>query len=87
MNENIDPTELGLAPRTIIEKVDEKILAIVINRKSRIIMADGRKIAEKVEKILQKKPGMKVALKVPNAPVCSKTLQFLENLGIQVIRE
>jgi hypothetical protein len=87
MNENIDPTELGLAPRTIIKKVDEKTLAIVINRKSRIIMADGRKIAEKVEKILQKRPGMKVVLKVPNAPVCSKTLQYLESLGIQVIRE
>lgn len=87
MNKQIDPYEFGLPSRTVIEKVDEKTLAIVINRKSRIIMADGKKIAEKVEKVLQKKPGMKVALKVPNAPVCSKTLQYLENLGIQVIKE
>ena len=87
MNKQIDPTELGLPPRTVVEQIDEKTLAIVINRKSRIIMADGKKIVEKVESIQKRKAGMKVTLKVPNAPVCSKTAQYFNNKGIQIITE
>ena len=87
MSKQIDPREYGLPPRTVIEQIDANTLAIVVNRKSRIIMADGRKIVEKMEKILKRKTGGKVMLKVPNAPVCSKTLQYLQDQEIQVITE
>jgi len=87
MYDIIDPSELGLPPRTIIEKIDEETLAIVILRKSRIIMSDGMKITKKVESIRDKKPGMNVVLKVPNAPICSKTLQYLEGVDIHIIKE
>ena len=40
----IDPTSLGLPSRTTVEEIDSNTLAIVIQRKSRIIMADGIKI-------------------------------------------
>ncbi len=65
------------------EQVDPKCYTIVIDRKSRIIMADGRKIAEKAGKIKATEPGAEVVLKT-TAPVCSKTLAFLAELGIAI---
>ena len=86
MTNYIDPQSLGLLPRTVVEEIDTKTLAIVINRKSRIIMADGRKILAKAEKIKQAKPGCKVVLKT-TAPLCKKTLQYFADHGIGVIRQ
>ena len=85
MNKNIDPESLGLSSRTTVEVMDPDTWAIVINRKSRIIMADGRKIIDSATKIKKTKPDKKVILKT-TAPVCSKTLQFLADQGIEVIR-
>lgn len=86
MNRTIDPREFGLPARTVLEQVDSDIIAIVMMRKSRIIMADGRKILAKAEKIRQARPEVEVQL-ITAAPVCSKTLQFLTGQGIQVIQE
>lgn len=72
MNKQINPTELGLPPRTIVEQIDKNTLSIVINRKSRIIMVDGRKIVEKVNSIQEKRAEMKVIVKILNAPVCKQ---------------
>jgi hypothetical protein len=58
---------------------------IVINRKSRVIMADGRKIVEKAARIRKARPGVGVALKT-SAPVCGKTAFFLKGEGIRLIR-
>ncbi len=77
----IDPKEFGLHARTVLEQVDEHTVALVMDRKSRIIMADGRKIVEKVEKIQKARPRVSVVLKT-SAPVCSKTLAFLDKAGI-----
>jgi hypothetical protein len=85
MNPAVDPRISGLPPRTSIEQIDPNTLAIVRNRKSRIIMADGRKILAKAEKIKKAKPGCRIMLKT-TAPVCSKTLQFLEGQGVAVVR-
>ena len=85
VTENIDPESLGLSSRTTVEIIDPHTWAIVINRKSRIIMADGRKINDNVTKIKKTKPGKKVILKT-TAPVCSKTVQFLADQGIEVVR-
>ena len=85
MNPAVDPRISGLPPRTSIEQIDSNTLAIVINRKSRIIMADGRKILAKAAKIRAATPGCSVVLKT-TAPVCSKTLQFLEEQEVAVVR-
>lgn len=83
MTKRIDPIEFGLTARTLLEQIDSNTIGIVMLRKSRIIMADGRKILEKAGKIKQVLPGSAVILRT-SAPVCSKTLRFLEDEGIQV---
>ena len=49
-------------------------------------MADGRKILDKSATIKEAKPGCQIMLKT-TAPVCSKTLKFLADQGIKVIRD
>lgn len=83
MTSYLNPQSLGLTPRTVVEVVDPDTIAIVIKRKSRIIMADGQKILAKAEKIKSAKPGSKIILKT-SAPVCGKTLQFLADNNIEV---
>jgi hypothetical protein len=83
MTKRIDPIEFGLTARTLLVQIDSNTIGIVMLRKSRIIMADGRKILEKAGKIKQVLPGSSVILRT-SAPVCSKTLRFLEDEGIQV---
>ncbi len=79
----LDPQSLGLPPRTIVTEIAPDTIAIVINRKSRVVMADGKKIVAKADKIKKTKPGRKVMLKT-SAPLCSKTLLFLADNGIEV---
>ncbi len=81
----LSPKAFGLPPRTVLEKLDEKTITIVIDRKSRIIMADGRKILEKVKIIQKAQPGTSVVLKT-TAPVCSKTTRLLKEEGVGLIR-
>ena len=81
----IDPISLGLPSRTIVEEIDNNTLAIVIQRKSRIIMADGLKILAKSAQIKSARPGVTVLLKTAT-PICSKTLKFFKKEGLEVIR-
>ena len=85
MTDFLDPKSLGLHPRLLVAEIDKNTLAIIINRKSRIIMADGRKILANATKIKNSLSGKWVRVKT-TAPVCSKTLQFLGNQGIEVIK-
>ena len=85
MTQYVDPISLGLPAKTTVEAVDRNTLAIVITRKSRIIIADGIKILAKVNTIKTAKPGMNVILKT-NTPICSKTLQLFEKKELNVIR-
>jgi hypothetical protein len=79
----LDPKKFGLHYSTVLEEIDEQTMALVMNRKSRIVMADGKKILDKVQKIQHKKPGVRVLLKT-SAPVCSKTLALLAEQGVKV---
>ena len=63
MNTRLDPKEFGLPARTVIEQFEGDIIALVIDRKSRIIMGDGKKILEKLRKIKDTHPQVKVSLK------------------------
>ncbi|MDH3974888.1 MAG: hypothetical protein OEV42_11465 [Deltaproteobacteria bacterium] len=80
----IDPKQFGLDGRTVIEKDDEGCFSIVINRKSPVIMADGRKIMDKVDKIKSVRPGAAVNLRT-RAPLCSKTRVYLEKQGVRIL--
>ena len=80
----VDPGEFGLSARTILEDGGQGQLIIVIDRKSRLIMADGRKIVTKAEKIRALRPETTILLQT-TAPLCSKTKSFLEENGIGVI--
>ena len=85
MTKKIDPKQFGIPGKTVIEKLDDNHYVLVIDRKSRIIMADGRKIVEKAEKIKKVKPGVRISLK-SSAPVCSKTIPYLAEQGIDLIK-
>ncbi len=84
MTEKVDASEFGLTPRTHLEREAGNRFVLVINRKSRLIMADGRRIAENADKIKSVQPGCKVSLKT-KAPVCSKTKVFLSEIDIDII--
>jgi len=84
MTDTIDPIQFGLPSRTVLQQIDENTIAIVINRKSRIIMADGQKILDKAAAIQATSPAVTVALKT-TASMCSKTKVFLEEAGVRVL--
>ncbi len=79
----LNPQQFNLPARTLLEQIDDKTIAIVLNRKSRIILADGRKILAKARKIKESQSSITVVLKT-TAPVCSKTIKFLEAEGIEI---
>jgi hypothetical protein len=85
MIKKIDPKIYGLPPRTILMKRDSGEFILVINRKSRIIMKDALAILKKVEKIKEKVPNASVALET-NAPVCSKSIKFLEEKDVDILK-
>ena len=79
----VNPKEFGLPARTVIENLDDATLALVIDRKSRIIMTDGRNILDKAKKISKVRPNVHIVVKT-TAPVCSKTAKFLAEHNITV---
>jgi hypothetical protein len=84
VKKNIDPKIFGLPNRTVIEEVSINHYALVIVRKSRIIMADGEKFVQMAKAMKEILPGMKVSLKSA-APVCTKTIDFLAEHGIKLL--
>ena len=78
----IDPKLFGLHHTTRLEQTAEKEFVLVINRKSRIIMADGRKILAKAARIRAKVPGATIRLRT-TAPVCSRTAALLQASNVE----
>ena len=85
MTEQVDPKFYGLPPRTVLMKRAYSEFILVINRKSRIIMKDALTILKKVEKIKEKIQGASVILET-SAPVCSKSIKFLKENGVDIIK-
>ena len=79
----VDPKKFDLHPSTRIEQSGKNRYAIVIDRKSRIVMKDGEKIMDRAAKIQKQVPGARIHLKT-SAPVCSKTRLFLKEKGITI---
>jgi hypothetical protein len=86
MLKDLSPKQFNLPARTVLEQIDDNTIALVISRKSRIIMSDGHKIIEKAQKIRIALPSTTVVLKT-TAPVCSKTEAFLQKAGIALIQD
>jgi hypothetical protein len=84
MRDKIDPVALGLHVRTSVIKIDDNHLALVKDRKSRIIMNDGMKILKNAETTWKTHPGIRISVKTA-APVCSKTRAFLKQRGIEIL--
>ena len=59
---------------------------LVINRKSRIVMKDALGVLKKAEKIKGKIPKASLTLET-SAPVCSKSIKFLKEKGIDISKE
>ena len=83
MSPFIDPKTFGLHPPPRIEKTDENRFTIVIQRKSRLVMQDGRNILSKIEQIKSRLDNARVDVRT-TAPVCSKTKAFLKEAGINI---
>ena len=79
--EKISANDFGLNSRVNLIRVDDHI-GIVIDRKSRIIMNDGRKILEQAKNI-NKILTTKIRL-YTSAPVCGKTIEFLKKNDITI---
>jgi hypothetical protein len=84
MNKFIDPKLFSLPPSTKLKQVGSNQFDIIIQRKSRIIMKDGKGVVAKVDKIKHHVPKAKISLRT-SAPVCSKTKVFLKERGISVL--
>ena len=82
-NSDACPAPYGLPKRTVLEEYNGGI-ALVIDRKSRLVMADGRRILEKVLTLREQVGDTPVVLKT-TAPVCSKTKLFLAEQGLTII--
>jgi len=84
MAKSVDPKKFGIHPSTKLEQSGNKSFAIVIDRKSRLIMKDGEKILDKTSKIKSSVNGAEIHIRT-TAPVCSKTKKMLEDHDILII--
>jgi len=83
MRNRIDATRYGLSSRVVLEEENGGVF-IVKRIKSRIIMKDGRKILEQAQQIKSIEPNIKISLAI-SGPICSKTVAFLLENGIEVL--
>jgi len=78
-----DPREFGLDGNTVLEWVDDHTLALVMDRKTRILLADGKRILAKVDKIHAVRADTDIVIRT-SAPVCSKAVSFLDKSGVLI---
>ena len=79
----INPQKYKLSTRTALFKRANEII-IVMDRKSRIIMKDGQRIADQSRFIQAVEPRISIAV-ATSAPVCSKTRAYLNKKGVALL--
>ncbi len=84
MAKRIDPGEFNLPARTVLEEDQDGQLTLVLDRKSRVIMSDGRRIVAKAETIRLNRKCQSINLRT-TAPICSKTARYLTENNIKII--
>ena len=80
----INPKKYNLSSRIILKENPKGQMFLIIDRKSRIIMKDGNRILEIIQKI-QTKEKNKIPTVLTSAPVCGKTREFLNENKIEII--
>jgi len=85
MKKQIDPAIFNLPSRSLIEETSENSFTIVMEKRSRIVMKDAEKVLEKAKKIKERFPTALVGLRI-SGPICSKSVNFLAEHGIEVTR-
>ena len=80
---NLNPKEYGLSSRARLVQDSSGAISIVIDRKSRVVMKDGHRIVEQVQKI-RSADGKAIISVLTSAPVCSKTRAFLNERSISI---
>lgn len=77
----LNPKMFGLSPRLDIRQMNDGSIVLIKDRKSRIIMKDGRQVVSQMKAIRKVFPDKKVTF-FTTTPVCSKTKNFLKENGI-----
>jgi|AP95_1055475.scaffolds.fasta_scaffold01783_4 hypothetical protein len=80
---NIDPRKYNLSHRIRLLQNNSGDLFIYVDRKSRLIMKDGKRIHELVKSIQSVEKARKISV-LTSAPVCSKTRQYLAEQKINI---
>ena len=80
----INPKKYNLSSRIILKENPKGQMFLIIDRKSRIVMKDGNRILEIIQKIQAKEKNKRPTV-LTNAPVCSKTREFLNENKIEII--
>ena len=80
----IEAKMFGLSPRTMLGQYADNHLVLIKDRKSRVIMNDGRQILKQIQMIQNSKLNLKISL-ATNAPVCSKTTRLLKEKRIEIL--
>ena len=83
-SKRIDSRNFNLPARTVLEEDPAGQLTMVLDRKSRIIMADGRRIVAQAEQIRINGSGQPINLRT-TAPICSKTARYLTANNIKIV--
>ncbi len=81
----LDPLDYGLAKRTKIVEISNNHIAILKQRKSRIIMKDGLQIMEIVNKIRSVNTKLNISL-IISGPLCSKTRKYLSDNDVAIMQ-
>ena len=79
----LDPKVFNLSNRVNIQENDKKEVFFIIERTSRIIMKDGRRIFIQSQIVKEKRPNVRFFL-MTSAPVCSKTIKYLKQREIEI---
>jgi len=83
MKKAVDPKSFGLHPKTHIEQTGSNRYVIIIRRKSRIVMKDGKNLLTKIAQIKSHIPDSTIDVQT-TAPVCSKTKALLIEHGVTI---
>ena len=79
----VDPRTFNLSNRLNIQENDKKDVFFIVDRKSRIIMKDGIRIFNQIQKVKEKRRNARFFLKT-SAPICSKTKKYLNQRNIEI---
>ena len=79
----LNSKEYGLSTSTLVGKADNEQIFLIKDRKSRIIMKDGRQILDQIETIRINSQIKNIVL-ATNAPICGKTIRFFAENKIEV---